>query len=542
MTEEMITECMDVMMEWVTLLHRGIRSECPSFELLQSLAVFNLEKYGDDLAKKDAAGVRYSATDELDENSTTELNLCLQRLANLAERPDDVGLLRKQVDSVRPFAKRLYDVEGLCIRGAWGQAVQRRLVNEAKNKWRDKLYSDGYELLKTVLSYFVAWDWSTQALENTIGISKRVFDSHRQSSSIDLEQDELDILFGDSSMDHQMACEARRLWTKFYALTRERVLLRMDKGVKKGANVDDEEEPTASQFKRQRWHKLKEAVKDADPVQLNAKAVPQGGWSSEKVAVEAKFQDTKFRKKMVEEACSKRPTLTSEELASIPKAELDEFMKERTAADRNYINGKLKSRKIVGGPTMPTLKGNAVFVEPDLQVSDADAAKFAKKFDVVVSSEKLKASIFVVQDVTLPGQRNKWLAVMCGGYLMSVEAFKSAGQIGAVLKFKPANVLRKTWYLSNAFMAAHGAIANIVAESVTRPGANLKVVQGGPCPWVSVKSASTRAHANRYLALITKKEQKSKTFGSVRSNTAGQALETLSKLDEDHCFAGYSGC
>ena len=125
---------------------------------------------------------------------------------------------------------------------------------------------------------------------------------------------------------------------------------------------------------------------------------------------------------------------------------------------------------------------------------------------------------------------------------MSAEAFKSAGKIGAVLKFKPANLLQKTWYLSNAFVAAHGAIANILAESVTRPGANLKLVRGGSCPWVSVKSASTRAHANRYLALVCKSERKSKTFGNVRRQTAGEALEALAKLDENHCFAGYCGC
>ena len=527
--DEMVREALEPMVEWIVFLHRGVRSECPSFELLQSFGVFNMSGYGQDLLTRDTEGQPFSATDELLASDTTEYMLCLERLANLAES-DDKGELRRQIEDIGLYARRLHHVQGLLSRAAWGLAIQQRIAIAAKNK----KIKNAYLLVRKVITYFIAWDWSTQALENSIGIVKRIFDAHRKSSSLDLVRDELEIVFSDPSCDHQMACDARRIWSEVYSCVRTISTTRADVGVKH--DIDD---GSAASFKKRRHDKIKAIVKAKVAVQLNPHAVPEGGWSSEVVANEAKFQDDKFKRKLLEEAASSRPTLTKAEKENIPAAELATFRKKTLEAQRQYINAKLKTRAKITGPQKPILDGLNVFVDGDVDLSSAEIAKYARKMKLLVSEDRNLSFAFVVNDAANPGQRIAWRAMMIGGCILSKEAFTRNCASGALFTYHAVNAVKKTWFLSDKFIAEHGAIAKIIEDGANMYSSKIKLLQGGSCPWLKTKSGSSAANANRYLAMITKSERGE--FKNVRHFTCGAGLSEMMKLDPARTFSGQYG-
>ena len=58
-TDELVQECLGVMINWVELLRLTIRAECPGWELTQAFQCMSLTKQGAKILDDDEKGQRY---------------------------------------------------------------------------------------------------------------------------------------------------------------------------------------------------------------------------------------------------------------------------------------------------------------------------------------------------------------------------------------------------------------------------------------------------------------------------------------------------
>ena len=126
---------------------------------------------------------------------------------------------------------------------------------------------------------------------------------------------------------------------------------------------------------------------------------------------------------------------------------------------------------------------------------------------IVNTSQRRRASLFVVQDLSDMGQRNQWEAVLRGCVVATPKYVRSAGTSGFVTAYRPpfASVRGRSVWVSAEFVDSHSTLHEIL-EAAMR-GSNSKMLSCSQEEFLQTRSR-TRQCRNP-IALVTIAQKRS---------------------------------
>jgi hypothetical protein len=142
------------------------------------------------------------------------------------------------------------------------------------------------------------------------------------------------------------------------------------------------------------------------------------------------------------------------------RRQADKEMEERGRRGKKRRNEKLKVDAVTKSEKINLPDGD-VYVDPrvdtpELQANLRKAGRRAGSRDTV--------HVFVVEDVTNPGQRCHWCAVLNGGYLVTPRFFTDGDHQGPIICLKAASSTRWTIHMTDMFRAKHSEIARVLTN------------------------------------------------------------------------------
>ena len=125
------------------------------------------------------------------------------------------------------------------------------------------------------------------------------------------------------------------------------------------------------------------------------------------------------------------------------------------------------------------------------------------------ATNRLRADIYIVDDVSHPGQRVQWCAFLAGRPLCTVEYVRSGGETGVVLQYKASVANRRQIWISEAFKLKHVELYAIISTLGKAVGRKWISIDDGA---VFMDLATRRAAAGRpgeVVGFVTNAEKRS---------------------------------
>lgn len=187
------------------------------------------------------------------------------------------------------------------------------------------------------------------------------------------------------------------------------------------------------------------------------------------------------------------------------KSKISEQVKLDAMYDKKITRVRAKLSKSVG----LELSGRRVYIDKagnaGLNFDKIKSNLVAK--GAIIDPERSGATVWVVDDVLHPGQRNQWLASLLGGCLLSTR-FVLTGD-GPWMKLQAAMAVRRLVYISSKFNSVQPGLNALIQHC----GRTL----GSRCQWTFLKSlddfkakSKSKTGARRHfyaLALVTTAER-----------------------------------
>ena len=86
------------------------------------------------------------------------------------------------------------------------------------------------------------------------------------------------------------------------------------------------------------------------------------------------------------------------------------------------------------------------------------------QYNMVMTTQRVEATLYIVEDATELPERARWAAVLTGGWV--AEASSLHKRAGVVLKYKMAIRTQKKVFMTDDFKARHSEIAGLVRDSI----------------------------------------------------------------------------
>ena len=110
-------------------------------------------------------------------------------------------------------------------------------------------------------------------------------------------------------------------------------------------------------------------------------------------------------------------------------------------------------------------------------VDTGDAAQWSRLLRSLGASEvrdRLDADVYIVDDITTPGQRIKWCSFLAARPICTLEYLRSDGENGSTLQYKGALKMRKSVWCSDGFKMRHQDIYIIIRVLAQLDSSNWK--------------------------------------------------------------------
>lgn len=160
------------------------------------------------------------------------------------------------------------------------------------------------------------------------------------------------------------------------------------------------------------------------------------------------------------------------------------------------------------------LTDGKVFVSPGQDIGGETAFRQALvKLKMQRVYDRLDAKVFVVPDITQPGQRIHWIAMLSGGLVCNARYLVSRGHAGGSIAFKAAVRSKRNVWCSDAFVAAHGEIHRILTSCARSPVSRWRWLPDKPALLLLAGRRATVGHAGEVVAFVTAAEQRSEDIG-----------------------------
>jgi hypothetical protein len=493
--------CLDRMKQWVFLAQLTVKSEFPWAELMHAFSVFDLAPL---------AGTRLAPCD-LDARANE--SALLHRFAAVLNL--DADQLCDEFAKHRPIAVRFFRESRLTNFEAWRKTIE--------TTQRPGLRASSQALragaLVQVLMRYGGWGGSTSGVERLFARQAAHAPPNRAPCGEALIDDDLALLSSDPADDADAVKVARQLWARFFGCVRTVPHNRRDLGIPRGPRAGR----TEREFIRQRRLEVGKLLRQSSLNGIPDAPEPAMTPSHTK---EAAFQTLKFHKRV----------LRALEDGSLPYQEIpDELIdalnetldQEKAGGDARYFAEQARKRAARDKPVRPDLRGIGVFIDESIQAGERGQLMIAiRKGGMWLCSDRVRAGVFVVPDVTEPGQRNSICAVLSGALVATPPYITSCGERGPSLHYEAAIRKRRFVWCSPEFIARHSAVYDIISARMRMRDSNWKTLPNKAR--VLAKAGTT--DASRVLIFVLPAEQRSedtRKHASVR-----HALFALPSVDD----------
>ena len=114
-------------------------------------------------------------------------------------------------------------------------------------------------------------------------------------------------------------------------------------------------------------------------------------------------------------------------------------------------------------PERPSLQRKRVWVNPDSIITDQqEFDKALRTLGLANVLSRVRANVYVVNNVLAPGQRNQWCGLLGGGILCTPRYITSHGLQGTAVVYKRATAKKRYFWLTPGFAAAHTEVTPII--------------------------------------------------------------------------------
>ena len=146
------------------------------------------------------------------------------------------------------------------------------------------------------------------------------------------------------------------------------------------------------------------------------------------------------------------------------------------------------------------MRRKSAYVDQAVLTPEVRSALLEKQ--MLQSDTRSTADCIVVDDVTQPGMRNLWVAVLFGIPLLSKRVVMDS--VGPMIQYQKAiNTARHIW-VSPAFRAMRPAVFKLVEEAGDRDGSKWAIIRGDFTKY----QVARRKKGSNARALVTKKQYK----------------------------------
>ena len=488
----LITRCIARLRNWAHLAKSILRAEFPNFEVLQTFSIFGLS----------AKETREMDDDEQEERLRKRRGH-MQALCSCLKL--DLGRLESQFEDHEPLAKKFFSERRMSPMEAWAEAIkltQRRASMRTDHPC---------ETLVAALIRFGAWHFSTSGVERLFGEGKNLAGVSKRDKYGSLYSDELQINCDkDERKVAALVQKAREIWTATYGKARAASRqIRCDSNSKsKRSSPVDDAKPSLEQWVKRRRMEVKKAgercPKASATTEPPARVVGQDGWT-DKHEKEKAFQDKKRARRFIEaieEGTIDKAGL-SEEMTLLVKM-YHELEHER---HKSWESGRKRAEALLAPPSPPTISGTKIYVNSGIDVGNQQQwRRLLRDRRAQQVQDRLEADLYIVEDVSQPGQRILWCCFLAGRAVCTLDYVKTAGERGTILKYKAATESKRQVWASDAFKAKHVEIFAILNALARRDASKWR--------WVASKEAfldlaarrAAGGHGNEAASFLTMKE------------------------------------
>ena len=381
LTEAVVNRCLGRMAAWTRLGESISKGEFPGFELMQSLAPFDLEPH--------TKGIKLDAP---------FIKAALQRVCQVLQL--DSGLAYKAFCDFLPIAVDRWK-ESQNTFESWAVALATR----------KRGCPDHGNTLKQLVKRVGAWGCSTSGVEQSFAKQRRTQGLHRA----DMTEDHVNVdayimskLQGNTFKSNEEKTKffgrVRRAWAKLYGHARARYkFCRSDKGRPNPRKAGAVGKTTETSFLKRRRASVEEGVRAAKVVRVTA---PEPYWTDTHDK-ELDFQEQKYARGKV--AAYKEGVLLACEIA-------EDLQHKSTIAEMNDARRYMERQKQHADHTLKRVEhtpldfqGKTVYVDRNAAVKDNGALLLAiRKVGGKTTTNREDANVFIVDCVASPGINNQW--------------------------------------------------------------------------------------------------------------------------------------
>jgi hypothetical protein len=445
-----LDKCYSRMKVYTALVADVVATEFPDYELFGAFGVFDVTSLGR----------------ALHENVVSDdASASLERLAQAFGV--QLAALRDQWLRVRHMAHREYvTLPGICNKAAWQLAV-RSVQHHGATKLRWNM-----DALLPVLWRFVGWTAATSGVEQNFSKALRAIGPNR--GSLTAAHEEMMVRFAvykpSAQESEDLIVKARAIWSKHYGAPRQISKNRCDKGVPRPR--DSMTPTTEADWLRKRRNAAKEAGRrlgDLKALTIEG-AMQDPGWTAGHDD-EHTFQVKKRAKKELQ--ALEDGLLLQREIRDDMEEALIKTKQANRKADRD-AKRKFNARSAKAN-ALQLKAGSQVWMETD---DDAVQRAVLSKGCRIASELSVHIHVLVVADPTQLSKQQRWIAVLTGALVCSVESVCAA--TGPFIRYAAAIATRKRLFMSQDFQGKRSTITALIKEASNLHNSEWRVCQNAP--------------------------------------------------------------
>ena len=452
---DIVDRCLERMVRYVKLAVAVTVAEFPSFDIFCAFQVFHLDKRDAVLAGAPNGRVAEDHEDTrvarpCDAPRASELDVHLHTLALFFKV--DRTMLRHQYNQLKICAQRHKSSTHCDNSSAWREAVRRfssRMPSLSDHHaFKDIIY---------VLMRYVCFSISTAAVEHNFSVFKRTFGEQGLGGGNDFENRMVKLVLTRHTApepDTEVFRKAQKIYVQYGGVDKGVYKTRRDTGVPKprvGQPLSSE-----TQWLKRRRMVVRQAAAKRPRVSMEeaAAALDVDANDNPKGAKLRRDQLAKYNRAKVDaylDGAMGDPRMDSE----LHHQAGDELQRRQVRA-RERKNAKVRLAAVMHIEPV-TLPDGGIYVDAAVdtpvlrrQLQQAGRQRCARD----------TARIFIVEDVSNPGTRCHWCAVLTGGYLATPRALANADVCeGPIICFKAGSTTRRTVHMTEKFKEKHSEVA-----------------------------------------------------------------------------------
>ena len=404
-------------------------------------------------------------------------------------------------------ARHIHNSSGCSYREAWRQSLART----QKSRTSRELHP--ITELAPVCARYAAWRKATAFNEHTFAFSKELL-IHKRHAHETTEFVLIKIVRDRKpSEDNEIIGLAQEYWAQSYGDVRNSPAEpRADVGRKRKSTQDSE-----AAFLRKRRKEVLELELNDDDEEVAEK------WTAGHVK-EVEFQDNKILTKKVE-AYMDGLLLPEEEDAELREAvAAKQKNMKANAADRDRAERTV--REVVGIKSGRDFKDEGIWIAES--VDGVELRARITELGAHVEHDRLKATVFIVENPSDPGMRVAWVSAMTGSLVTTAN--RIIKNEGPMIQYQAAINTPRSIYVSTTFANHHPEIWKVLEASPRMPTSKWKVMND-LLTFLQVFAKADKSHRGaNALALITSHENKEDSTMYIATNTIYQKSMAVSNM------------